>query len=30
VLFIGKVEDRDRVKAAVEAAGAKFVFVEAK
>jgi hypothetical protein len=30
VLFIGKAEDRDRVKAAVEAAGAKFVFIEAK
>jgi hypothetical protein len=30
VLFIGKPADRDRVKAAVEAAGAKFVFVEAK
>lgn len=30
VLFIGNTEDRERVKAAVEAAGAKFVFVEAK
>ena len=30
VLFIGKPADRDRVQAAVEAAGAKFVFVEAK
>lgn len=30
VLFIGKPEDSDRVKAAVEAAGAKYVFVEAK
>jgi hypothetical protein len=30
VLFIGKPEDRNRVQAAVEAAGAKFVFVEAK
>ena len=30
VLFIGKPEDRERVKAAVEASGAKFVFVEMK
>jgi hypothetical protein len=30
VLFIGSPADRDRVKAAVEAAGAKFVFVESK
>ena len=30
VVFIGKAGDSDRVKAAVEAAGAKFVFVEAK
>lgn len=30
VLFIGKPEDRNRVQSAVEAAGAKFVFVEAK
>ena len=30
VLFIGKPADRDRVKAAAEAAGAKFIFVEAK
>ena len=30
VLFIGKAEDSERVKAAVEAAGAKYVFVEAK
>ena len=30
VLFIGKPEDSERVKAAVEAAGAKYVFVEAK
>ena len=30
VLFIGKTEDSERVKAAVEAAGAKYVFVEAK
>ena len=30
VLFIGNPADRDRVQAAVEAAGAKFVFVEAK
>jgi hypothetical protein len=30
VLFIGKPQDKDRVQAAVEAAGAKFVFVEAK
>jgi hypothetical protein len=29
-VFIGKAADRDRVKAAAEAAGAKFVFVEAK
>ena len=29
VLFIGKPADSDRVKAAVEAAGAKFIFVEA-
>ena len=30
VLFIGKPADSDRVKAAVEAAGAKYIFVEAK
>ena len=30
VLFIGKAEDSARVQAAVEAAGAKYVFVEAK
>jgi hypothetical protein len=30
VLFIGKRADSDRVKAAVEASGAKFIFVEAK
>ena len=30
VLFIGKAEDSERVKAAVEAAGARYVFVEAK
>lgn len=30
VLFIGKSEDSDRVRAAVEAAGAKYIFVEAK
>jgi hypothetical protein len=30
VLFIGKPEDSGRVQAAVEAAGAKYVFVEAK
>lgn len=30
VLFIGKAEDNERVKAAAEAAGAKFVFVEAR
>lgn len=30
VLFIGKAEDSERVKAAVEAAGAKYIFVEAK
>jgi hypothetical protein len=30
VLFIGKPADNDRVKAAVEAAGAKYKFVEAK
>lgn len=30
VLFIGQPADNDRVKAAVEAAGAKYVFVEAK
>lgn len=30
VLFIGQSADKDRVKAAVEAAGAKYVFVEAK
>lgn len=30
VLFIGKAEDSERVKAAVEAAGARYIFVEAK
>lgn len=30
VLFIGKAEDNERVRAAVEAAGARYVFVEAK
>jgi hypothetical protein len=30
VLFIGKAADNDRVKAAVEAAGARYVFVEVK
>jgi len=30
VLYSGKPEDSERVKAAVEAAGAKYVFVEAK
>lgn len=30
VLFIGKAEDSPRVKAAVEAVGAKYIFVEAK
>lgn len=30
VLFIGKPADSDRVKAAVEAAGAKYIFIEAK
>jgi major membrane immunogen (membrane-anchored lipoprotein) len=30
VLFIGSAEDSERVKAAVEAAGATYVFVEAK
>lgn len=30
VLFIGKTEDSNRVQAAVEAAGAKYIFVEAK
>ena len=30
VLFIGKAADSERVKAAVEAAGAKYIFVEAK
>ncbi len=30
VLFIGKAEDNDRVKTAVEAAGARYIFVEAK
>lgn len=30
VLFIGNAVDNDRVKAAVEAAGAKYIFVEAK
>jgi hypothetical protein len=30
VLFIGKAEDNARVKAAVEAVGAKYIFVEAK
>ena len=30
VLFIGNAADSDRVKAAVEAAGAKYIFVEAK
>lgn len=30
VLFIGKAADNERVKAAVEAAGARYIFVEAK
>ena len=30
VLFIGKAEDNSRVQAAVEAVGAKYIFVEAK
>lgn len=30
VLFIGNAADNERVKAAVEAAGAKYIFVEAK
>ena len=30
VLFIGKAEDKARVQAAVEAVGAKYIFVEAK
>jgi hypothetical protein len=30
VLFIGKSADSDRVKAVVEAAGGKYIFVEAK
>ena len=30
VLFIGKASDSDRVRAAVEAAGAKYIFIEAK
>jgi hypothetical protein len=30
LLFIGKAEDNDRVKAAVEASGVDYVFVEAK
>lgn len=30
VLFIGKPEDAERVKAAVEAAGARYIFIEAK
>lgn len=30
VLFIGKPADNDRVKAAVEAAGGKYIFIEAK
>jgi hypothetical protein len=30
VLFIGKAEDSERVKAAVEAAGARYILVEAK
>ena len=30
VLFIGKPEDSERVKPAVEASGAKYIFVEAK
>lgn len=30
LLFIGKAEDSDRVKAAVEASGVNYVFVEAK
>jgi hypothetical protein len=30
VLFIGKAADSDRVKAAVEAAGARYIFVEVK
>ena len=30
VLFVGKAEDSARIQAAVEAAGAKYIFVEAK
>ena len=30
VLFIGKAEDSERVKAAVDAGGVDYVFVEAK
>lgn len=30
VLFIGKAEDSERVRVAVEAAGAKYLFIEAK
>jgi hypothetical protein len=30
VLFIGKTADNDRVKAVVEAAGGKYIFIEAK
>ena len=30
VLFIGKADDSERVKIAVEAASAQFIFVEAK
>ena len=30
MLFIGNAADNERVKAAVEAAGAKYIFVEAK
>ncbi|KAA2285842.1 hypothetical protein [Arenimonas fontis] len=30
VLFIGKAEDAERVRVAVEAAGARYIFVEAK
>ncbi|MEO8161561.1 MAG: hypothetical protein ABI588_09085 [Arenimonas sp.] len=30
VLFVGKAEDSSRVQAAVEASGAKYIFVEAK
>jgi hypothetical protein len=30
VLFIGRTDDRDRVREAVEAAGAKFIFVDTK